>query len=116
MKKVIFVLGLLLMCGCSTLERTMSGKIGCPEDEIQILDESFGFGVVNTTWNVQCHEQRFVCSLRPGSKDVNDIDNMNCARVTYRKLRSMTSENLGDARGGQSFEKFVDDLDKNAKK
>ncbi|MEQ1878170.1 MAG: hypothetical protein ABL958_16120 [Bdellovibrionia bacterium] len=79
MKNLIFsipLVALALLTGCATTERSMSGKTGCLEDDIQIIDSSPGFGITATTWRISCRGQRFVCSLGPNQKD---LDEMSCS-------------------------------------
>ena len=70
-----------LLCSCSTpdyrVTGTMAGKIGCPANEIAASNELYGgLGVSPTTWRATCRGQKFVCSVAPGSHDLNE---MSCA-------------------------------------
>jgi len=99
----LFLVAMISLCSCSSVPRAMSGKIGCPHDEIQILETNSGLGVVNTTWTAQCRGQKFVCSLRPGAEDINDLDDMNCSAIRSRHASKGKSQN---------FDEFVEGLNK----
>ena len=108
LKTLLCILSTTFLFGCSTVERSMSGKIGCPYEEIHILETNAGWGFVGTTWTAQCRNQVYICSLRSGAKSINDIDDMNCAR-TYSQRRTSLAEDLGQARS-ESFDEFIDEL------
>lgn len=71
MKKTRFfiLISMLMVPGCaSTLASMASGQIGCPENEIEVLDHSPG--LVSTTWVVACRGQRYYCSSVSGAYSI----------------------------------------------
>ena len=73
--RLLIIISLLasFLAACATTERTMAGKIGCPDDEINIFDKNPGWGITPTTWRASCRGENFVCSLAPGRNDLNDM-------------------------------------------
>jgi len=62
----------------------MSGKIGCPHDEIEIIDSSPGFGLVSSTWTARCRGKSFSCSLGPDSEKEGGTDDMSCSEMSQK--------------------------------
>lgn len=55
------------LSGCTiNKEKYTSGLIGCPEDEIQIVDSSGG--MMANTWTAKCRDKVFYCTYRSGSR------------------------------------------------
>jgi hypothetical protein len=71
MTRVLFVLAALCsLAGCATLEQTTSGQIGCPQDEIVILEDKQGWAT--RSWTAECRGKRYYCSAVGGeSVDVS---------------------------------------------
>lgn len=114
MKVFGFVFSIFSLIGCSslTLSRTMAGKIGCQPEEIEVLESNPGLGIVHSTWTAQCNNnQKFVCSLRPGARSVDDMDSMSCRRISRSNRRAVLSSESRNVRG-QNFEAFVEGLNK----
>lgn len=74
--KLFLFMAVLALAGCVTPRQAMQGKVGCHEDQIQILDMSPGHGLTNTTWTVACRGRKFICSTSPQTRDLNE---MSCA-------------------------------------
>jgi hypothetical protein len=110
--KIIGVgLSLLALCGCAVLERSMAGKIGCPHEEIQILDKSPGWGVASTTLTGECRGQKFVCTVNPRG----DFEDMSCAPIVSRSRSKYSEEGseLSSPRA-KNFDGFVEELNEKA--
>ena len=67
MKHVLLVvLCLTMMMGCiasrqrAMLPRVTAGEIGCPEDEITIVEEDVG--MITATWTATCRGKTYYCS------------------------------------------------------
>ncbi|MGB5630826.1 MAG: hypothetical protein WBM57_15775 [Woeseiaceae bacterium] len=55
------------LSGCTiNKEKYTSGLIGCPENEIQILESSGG--LMANTWTAKCGDKVFYCTYRSGSR------------------------------------------------
>ncbi|HVK61045.1 MAG TPA: hypothetical protein VM432_05825 [Bdellovibrionales bacterium] len=62
MKKYFVPLLFLVAAGCASFAKNeSSGQIGCPAEEIQIVNDS-KTGLVNRTWTAECRDKRFYCS------------------------------------------------------
>jgi len=81
--RVALCLSSLTLYGCATFNsadagRVSSGRIGCPEDEIQISDMHVVkdiFGLDEATWTTTCRGKRFFCHL----EKPNNYTRINCA-------------------------------------
>lgn len=108
---------LLLICAlsssaCVTPHRSIAGKIGCSPDEVHIVDSDSGaLGLFAPVMRVQCHNQEFICSGKPGT---NMMDEMNCARAVRRPKPSMSAAYIGredlQNEKNQSFDEFLEEL------
>ena len=107
---VLFSILIFLTLSCSTLPRTMSGKVGCPQDEIEILDTNPGMGVVSTTWVVSCRGRKYSCSLGPDAKSTNDLNEMDCMAMDEV---APADEELNPS--SKRFDGFIEGLNKKAK-
>jgi len=78
MRKALFVLILfLLVSGCTSLKNTpqlstkqiTSNIIGCPPDEIIILNETTSniSGVYKSEWDAECRDKEYDCEYVRGS-------------------------------------------------
>ncbi len=56
----MLVLALGGVVGCANLTSVTSGQIGCPPEEIQILEEDSGWNT--KTWVAECRGKRFHCT------------------------------------------------------
>src|SRR3954452_2372514 len=60
MMRVTFLVGILASAGCgANLKAITSGRIGCPESEVEIVEEGSG------TWTAVCQGQTYYCSTSP---------------------------------------------------
>jgi len=50
----------LSACGAGALKDATSGQIGCPSQEITIVDQQTGWSTA--TWTARCHDQMYYCS------------------------------------------------------
>jgi hypothetical protein len=64
MKKLIVTIKLLLfsliLTSCTSFETKTSGQIGCPVEEIKILESSRAAS--SATWTAQCRGKTFYCT------------------------------------------------------
>lgn len=112
MRHVFLATAILIMSACATPQRTAAGKIGCPPGEVRIVESDAGFmGVSEPVMRVQCHDQEFICSGKPGT---SILDEMNCAKAVRRKGASpsaayLTREDLQNEKK-QNFDEFLESL------
>lgn len=99
----------LFISACSTVPRAMSGKIGCPHDEIKVLDTQPGMGLVSTTWVASCRGRKYSCSLASGASSSNDINDMDCMAINEL---APADEELNPS--SKEFNGFIEDLNKKA--
>lgn len=105
--RIILVASFIYLSGCSTLERSMAGKIGCPHGEINILSGDSGWGVVASTLTAECRGRKFICSIGPD----HNFDEMSCSPIVSKNFDG--GRNLRAARS-ENFEEFVENLNQKA--
>ncbi len=65
-RPILCVLMMLSLSSCAAgpamYQRTTSGKIGCPPDEIQINNITSSFWTGQRTWEADCKGTKYFCS------------------------------------------------------
>jgi hypothetical protein len=67
---------LVCVFGCANLTSISSGQIGCPPEEIRIMEEESGW--VSRTWVAECRGRRFYCA----EVSAGDSAQFDCAEET----------------------------------
>lgn len=76
MRTMAVLIAALMLAGCTSarISRSMSsGVIGCPTDQIEIVDEKASLSGTHE-WIAECKGKRYVCSFVAGS-------NTNCKEM-----------------------------------
>jgi hypothetical protein len=99
----------LVLSACATPQRQIAGKIGCPPDEVRIVEADSMLGLTDPVLRVQCYDQEFICSGRAGA---SILDEMSCAKAVRHagpaaRAAYLTHEDLQQER---NFEEFLEEL------
>ena len=106
MKRVMILLPALLLLGCASTEKTISGKIGCQYDNIDIVSKDSGLGIVPTVLAARCGSgPTYICSK--GTAEGSEYSCQN-ARTRAGIPRELYGEN------DQSFDDFFEGLNEKA--
>ncbi|MCC6138811.1 MAG: hypothetical protein IT287_09270 [Bdellovibrionaceae bacterium] len=61
MKRILVLAFSLIVTSCATVQENLAGKMGCPPEEITVLEDR-NLNLSTRQFTTECRGQRFICT------------------------------------------------------